>query len=82
MPKKKVWTDEERAELAKKLDSELEEYVADCIAKQKEKNEKEGEKESDLNIEVCESTHCIVFFCAEILLNTTNMRFNRINNTF
>ncbi|XP_052090361.1 tetratricopeptide repeat protein 4-like isoform X3 [Mytilus californianus] len=51
MPKKKVWTNEERAELAKKLDAELEEYVADCIAKQKEKNEKEGEKESDLNIE-------------------------------
>jgi hypothetical protein len=34
MSKKKVWTDEERTELAQKLDTELEEYVADCIAKQ------------------------------------------------
>jgi hypothetical protein len=52
MSKKKVWTDEERTELAQKLDTELEEYVADCIAKQKEKNEKEGEKKNDFNIDV------------------------------
>ena len=52
MSKKKVWTDEERAELVKKLDDELEEYVADCIEKQKEKNEKEGEKTTDFNIDV------------------------------
>jgi hypothetical protein len=52
MSKKKVWTDEERTELAQKLDTELEEYVADCIAKQKEKKEKEGEKKNDFNIDV------------------------------
>jgi hypothetical protein len=52
MSKKKVWTDEERTELAQKLDTELEEYVADCIAKQKEKNENEGEKKNDFNIDV------------------------------
>lgn len=51
MSKKKVWTDEEREELARKLDAELEEYIADCVKKQKEKNEIEGEKKSDFNIE-------------------------------
>lgn len=49
--KKKVWTDEERAELIQRLDNELDEYIADVVAKQKEKNEKEGEKKNDFTLD-------------------------------